>query len=64
MARALHMQLSTMYPGIGVAMRQMKEVNDLQKGKNTAEKKKKKKTNPVAAFLWTNKRQRAKIHST
>ena len=60
MARALHIQLSTMYPGIGVAMRQMKEVKDLQKGKNTAEKKKKKNTNPVAAFLWTNKRQRAK----
>ncbi len=60
MARALHIQLSTMYPGIGVAMRQMKEVKDLQKGKNTAEKKKKKNTNPVAAFLWTNKRQRAR----
>ena len=37
-----------------------KEVNDLQKKSHTPKKKKSKKPNPVAAFLWTDKRQRAK----
>ena len=35
-------------------------MNDLQKQKKTPKKNKSKKPNPVAAFLWTDKRQRAK----